>query len=103
MDEKNEQLFCYLRHDNKAKYMVVLNFTQGYQIFTPLEIIANSDAQLLLCNYEEPYGAEALLPERPLRYFKSDRQDTPPKEKNSVRRIGNVSLRPYEARVYKFV
>lgn len=102
LEEKNEQLFCYLRHDNKERYMVVLNFTQGYQIFTPLEIIANSDAELILCNYEEPYGAEALLPEKPLRYFKSDK-GTKPKEKNLVRRIGSVSLRPYEARVYKFV
>ncbi|MDT8717511.1 alpha-glucosidase [Clostridium sp. 19966] len=70
--KEDENIFAYTRNFNNEKLLVVLNFFQDKAQFIMPETIMYKEAELLISNYaDEDYD------------------------------IDNISLRPYEARVYK--
>jgi oligo-1,6-glucosidase len=72
LDRDNTRVYAYTREMDGAKMLVVLNFS-SIQATTQTGINDNN-AQLLLCNYSSPAAASS---------------------------ISSITLRPYEARVYK--
>ena len=99
---KSEKLFCYLRHTAEEKLLVTLNMSGSFQTFVPIDVMAHSGVELLLCNYEDPHPVsvrELLFKSEP-RFFTASRSAGDKKEGIT---LSTIYLRPYEARVYRFL
>ena len=71
----HEQIYAFTRTLNEERLLVILNFTQEMPVFDLPEAVAYSTKELLISNYPVDAAED----------------------------IRQVTMRPYEARVYRFV